>query len=82
MRDCCWIISDGTIGMELQCKALAESLDLKYQIKHISPSRILTALPQFGAIPSCGKINIIPKNFIHLFPKSLLHAAGVMPVLR
>ena len=21
MRDCCWIISDGTIGMELQCKA-------------------------------------------------------------
>ena len=69
MRDCCWIISDGTIGMELQCKALAESLNLKYQIKHISPSPILTALPQFGAIPFLWKNKYYTKEFYPPFPK-------------
>ena len=69
MRDCCWIISDGTIGMELQCKALAESLNLKYQIKHISPSPILTALPQFGAIPLLWKNKYYTKEFYPPFPK-------------
>ena len=82
MEDSCWIISDGTMGMELQCVALAKSLNLQYQIKYISPSQILTALPQFGAIPSSGKTNILTKNFVHHFLKFPLHAAGAMPALQ
>jgi hypothetical protein len=27
----CWILSDGTIGMEIQSIALAEALDLNYK---------------------------------------------------
>ena len=69
MKNYCWIISDGTMGMELQCIALAESLNLKYQIKHISPSPILTALPQFGAVPLFWKDKHYNKEFCPPFPK-------------
>ena len=69
MKDSCWIISDGTMGMELQCVALAKSLNLQYQIKYISPSQILTALPQFGAIPLFWKNKYFNKEFCPPFPK-------------
>ena len=36
-RPSCWILSDGTIGMEVQCIALVEALGLKYDKKHIKP---------------------------------------------
>ena len=57
------------MGMELQCVALAESLNLNYQIKHISPSPILTALPQFGAVPLFWKDKHYNKEFCPPFPK-------------
>ena len=53
-RPSCWILSDGTIGMEVQCIALVEALGLKYDKKHIKPywlNRIFPSLAQLPGIP-------------------------------
>ena len=55
--------------MELHVSALAKSLNLQYQIKHISPSPILTALPQVGAFPLFWKNKYFKKEFCPPFPK-------------
>ena len=50
----CWILSDGTIGMEVQCIALAEALGFQYDKKHIKPywlNRIFPSLAQLPGIP-------------------------------
>ena len=50
----CWILSDGTIGMEVQCIALAEALGFEYDKKHINPywlNRIFPSLAQLPGIP-------------------------------
>ena len=62
----CWILSDGTIGMELQSIALAEALDLNYEKKIIKPywlNRILPTLANFPGIPlaaEAGEILSLP----------------------
>ena len=56
----CWIISDGTQGMENQSKALAKGLGIEVKIIKINPPKILRIFPIIGAI--------LPKsifNFIH-----------------
>ena len=86
MKDCCWILSDGTVGMEVQCIALAEALNFKYQIKAISPSRLLRALPQLGAIPGLSGMKSHNKEFCPPFPRASItcgrrHAgAAIAPV--
>ena len=50
----CWILSDGTIGMEVQCIALAEALGFEYDKKYIKPywlNRIFPSLAQLPVIP-------------------------------
>lgn len=68
----CWILSDGTIGMEVQSIALAESLNINYKIKHIKPhwiNRILPNLAQFPGIPPSSH----PKSELtRPFPKILI----------
>ena len=70
MKDCCWILSDGTVGMEVQCIALAEALNFKYQIKAISPSVLLRALPQLGSIPGLSGVKSLNKKFCPPFPRA------------
>ena len=50
----CWILSDGTIGMEIQCIALAEALGLEHEKKHIKPywlNRIFPSLAKLPGVP-------------------------------
>ena len=62
----CWILSDGTIGMEVQCIALAEALGFQYDKKHIKPywlNRIFPSLAQLPRIP-------LATNFKKVTPQS------------
>lgn len=47
----CWILSDGTAGMEAQAVGLAEAMGLKPVIKAIRPRRLLRLFPSTGALP-------------------------------
>lgn len=47
----CWILSDGTTGMEAQAVGLAEAMGLEPVIKSIRPRRLLRALPALAALP-------------------------------
>ena len=65
-RPSCWILSDGTIGMEGQCIALAEALGFEYDKKHIKPywlNRIFPSLAQLPRIP-------LATNFKKVTPQS------------
>ena len=44
----CWIISSGLIGCENQCIGVAEELNLKYEIKRVNPSKLLSIIAPFG----------------------------------
>jgi len=33
-----WIITDGKIGMDVQCRGVADALGLDYEVKHVTPS--------------------------------------------
>lgn len=45
-----WILTDGTIGMRIQCLGLAQAAGLTPTVKHIVPSLLLRAFPALGAI--------------------------------
>lgn len=48
-----WLISDGKIGIDVQCKGVADALGLNYEMKHISPRGIWRVIaPWFGPAPS------------------------------
>ncbi len=47
----CWILSDGTIGMEVQCIALAEALGFEYDKKHIKPYWLNRIFPRLAKLP-------------------------------
>jgi uncharacterized protein len=47
----CWILSDGTAGMEAQALGLADAMGLDPTIKSINPRRALRALPWLGRLP-------------------------------
>lgn len=62
--DRCWVITDGKPGMENQCLGLAEALDLKPEVKHISLrtpwrqlSPYLRAFLRFARAPDCDPID-------------------------
>ena len=62
----CWILSDGTIGMEVQCIALAEALGFEYDKKHIKPywlNRIFPSLAQLPGLP-------LATDFTQITPQS------------
>ena len=44
----CWIISSGLVGCENQCIGVAEELNLKYEIKRVNPSKLLSIIAPFG----------------------------------
>ena len=50
-RPSCWIFSDGTIGMEVQCIALAEALGLEYEKQHIKPYWLNRIFPSLATLP-------------------------------
>ncbi len=43
-----WVISDGTLGMELQARGLADALEYPYSIKPIIPHPLLRLAPSIG----------------------------------
>jgi mitochondrial fission protein ELM1 len=47
----CWILTDGTVGMRIQCLGLADAAGLTPMIKSIHPSLLLRALPVAGTLP-------------------------------
>ncbi|MDF1794672.1 MAG: mitochondrial fission ELM1 family protein [Thalassobaculaceae bacterium] len=47
----CWILTDGTVGMRIQCLGLAGAAGLTPLIKRIHPSFLLRALPVAGRCP-------------------------------
>lgn len=47
----CWILTDGTVGMRIQCLGLADAAGLTPVIKRIHPSWLLRALPVAGTLP-------------------------------
>jgi mitochondrial fission protein ELM1 len=47
----CWILTDGTVGMRIQCLGLAAAAGLTPIVKHIKPSRLLRAVPLAGVVP-------------------------------
>ena len=46
-----WILTDGTVGMRIQCLGLAKAAGLTPIIKRIHPSLLLRALPALGTVP-------------------------------
>lgn len=46
----CWILTDGTVGMRIQCLGLADAAGLTPVIKRIHPSWLLRALPVAGTL--------------------------------
>ncbi|MBT4909999.1 MAG: hypothetical protein HON61_01145 [Alphaproteobacteria bacterium] len=53
----CWIISSGLIGCENQCIGLAEELNLKYEIKRVNPSKLLSMIAPFGKPKKRERLN-------------------------
>lgn len=47
----CWVLTDGTVGMRIQCLGLANAAGLTPIIKRIAPSFLLRALPVAGTWP-------------------------------
>src|ERR1700689_193751 len=46
----CWILTDGKIGDEVQCRGLAEALHVEADLRHVAPrGRVAWAMP-FGPI--------------------------------
>jgi mitochondrial fission protein ELM1 len=68
----CWILSDGTIGMEVQSIALAESLSLNYKIKHIKPHWINKVFPSLAQFPGVPPSTRSTSKFTKPFPKILI----------
>ncbi len=50
-RPACWVLSDGTAGMEAQAVGLARAAGLDYAVKKIAPSRPLRLAPALGRLP-------------------------------
>ena len=48
----CWIVTDGTVGMLKQSIAVANSLDLLYDILEAHPTPILRLFPKLAKIPT------------------------------
>lgn len=46
-----WILTDGTVGMRIQCLGLAKAAGLTPIVKHIHPSWLLRALPAIAGVP-------------------------------
>jgi mitochondrial fission protein ELM1 len=46
-----WILTDGTVGMRIQCLGLAKAAGLTPIVKRIHPSRLLRTLPTLGLLP-------------------------------
>lgn len=46
-----WILTDGTVGMRIQCLGLAKAAGLTPIVKHIHPSLLLRALPPLARLP-------------------------------
>ncbi len=46
-----WILTDGTVGMRIQCLGLAKAAGLTPIVKHIHPNLLLRALPTLAALP-------------------------------
>lgn len=46
-----WILTDGTVGMRIQCLGLAKAAGLTPIVKRIHPSLLLRALPVLGRVP-------------------------------
>ena len=47
----CWILSDGTAGMEAQARGLAKAMGLETTVKTIAPSKLLRMLPRLARLP-------------------------------
>ena len=47
----CWILTDGTVGMRIQCLGLAATAGLTPVVKLIHPSWVLRAFPSAGLLP-------------------------------
>ena len=62
----CWILSDGTIGMEVQCIALAEALGFQYDKKHIKPYWLNRIFPRLAKLPGIP----LATNFKQVTPQS------------
>ena len=52
----CWIVSSGLKGCENQCIGVAEELKLKYEIKKINPSWLLSIIAPYGKPKNKKKI--------------------------
>ncbi len=46
-----WILTDGTVGMRIQCLGLAKAAGLTPIVKRVHPSLLLRALPVLGSLP-------------------------------
>lgn len=46
-----WILTDGTVGMRIQCLGLAKAAGLTPIVKHVHPSLLLRGLPLLGLVP-------------------------------
>jgi mitochondrial fission protein ELM1 len=47
----CWILSDGTAGMEAQARGLAKAMGLETIVKTITPGKLLRMLPCLARLP-------------------------------
>jgi mitochondrial fission protein ELM1 len=47
----CWVVSDGTKGMEVQSIGLAKKMGLDIEYLRIDPPRLLRILPYLGLVP-------------------------------
>jgi uncharacterized protein len=46
----CWILTDGKIGDEVQCRGIAEALGLKAELRHVAPRGLYSLAMPFGPI--------------------------------
>lgn len=51
LRPLTWILTDGTVGMRIQCLGLAKAAGLTPIVKHIHPSLLLRGLPALATLP-------------------------------
>ena len=71
-RPSCWILSDGTIGMEIQCIALAEALGLEHEKKHIKPYWLNRIFPSLAKLPGVPLANNHMQVTSHSSPDILI----------
>ncbi|MEL7542166.1 MAG: mitochondrial fission ELM1 family protein [Pseudomonadota bacterium] len=79
----CWVVSDGKAGVETQCLAIAEELDLRVSVKRVAPRRPWRWLAPYGSPDPRVAIGHANSEFAPPWPDVIVSGGRMtVPVVR